>query len=410
DTPFLPADLVARLTEGGIALRVAASPDPAGRLRAHPTSALWPVALRDALRRDLGAGLRKLGLWADDHGALRVAFASDPFDPFFNINSAEDMGRAAALLHRTGPSVSGPGLFDTVIMVDWSGGKDRGATPKQDAIWSCAGTRAALEPPVYHRNRQVAMDWVRERLQKDTGAGRRVLAGFDFPFGYPAGFAAALTGRADPLALWDWFAAHLEDGPGGSNRFELADRINAGFPGVGPFWFNALQRDLPHLPKKGRDRDNRHGLAERRLAEQGATGAFTCWQMGGAGSVGSQAMTGVAALARLRAALPGLCSVWPFETGEAPVTLVEIWPSLAGPALKRTLQPGEVKDAAQVRLLTDAVLRLDESGQLGALLAAVPATARQEEGWILGLSPEGGATREFLAACEAAARQPRRIR
>ncbi|WP_237684933.1 molybdopterin guanine dinucleotide synthesis [Szabonella alba] len=298
--------------------------------------------------------------------------------------------------------------FDTVLTIDWSGGGDRGLRPVKDAIWACAGGQDGLEPPVYLRNRQVASDWLTDRLRVETGAGRRVLLGFDFPFGYPAGFAAVLTGRADPLALWDWFAAQLEDGPEGSNRFELADRINAGLPGLGPFWFNGTAQDLPHLPRKGRDRQG-HGLPEKRLAERAAKGAFTCWQMGGAGAVGSQAMTGIAALARLRVALPDLCRVWPFEvTDSARVVLVEIWPSLAAGAL--TLRKGEIKDAAQVRLMTDALLHLDGAGQLRALLENVPAPAQREEGWILGLAPEGGADAAFADACARAARQPRRMR
>jgi len=409
DTPFIPVDLVARLSVGGRALRVAASADAAGRLRAHPTTALWPVDLRDALRRDLEAGQRKLGRWADDNGAVQVAFSTNPFDPFFNINTAEDMERAEELLGMPAMTESAASLFEAVIMFDWSGGKDRGPTPKPDAIWSCAGTCDGLERPMYHRNRQVAMIWLRERLESEISAGRRVIVGFDFPFGYPSGFAKALTGRADPLALWDWIAANLEDGPTGSNRYALASRINAGFPGVGPFWFNGSREDLPHLPKQGRLRQG-HGMAEKRLAEHHAKGTFSGWQLGGAGAVGSQAITGIAALCQLRRDLPGLCRVWPFETEEAPVTLVEIWPSLAGSAVSEAMQPGEVKDAAQVRLLAETVLRLDESGTLARLLFDVPVQARTEEGWILGLDPEGGADATFLAACEAVARQPRRIR
>ena len=42
--------------------------------------------------------------------------------------------------------------FDSFIMVDWSGGNDRGPTPKADAIWTCV----AGEAPLYHRNRQLA--------------------------------------------------------------------------------------------------------------------------------------------------------------------------------------------------------------------------------------------------------------
>lgn len=100
DTPFLPRDLVARLCAaapgGGVVL--AASPDAEGALRRHPTCGLWPVALREGLRADLGAGMRKVALWADRQGAAAVAFPAQPVDPFFNINTAEDLARARAIL------------------------------------------------------------------------------------------------------------------------------------------------------------------------------------------------------------------------------------------------------------------------------------------------------------------------
>ena len=100
DTPFLPRDLVARLTDAANATgySIAASPDATGRVRRHPTCALWSVARRDALRAALQDGLRKVGLWADQEGAQSVAFPSAPFDPFFNVNTAEDLARAAQLL------------------------------------------------------------------------------------------------------------------------------------------------------------------------------------------------------------------------------------------------------------------------------------------------------------------------
>ena len=96
DTPFLPADLVARLAApGGLAL--AASPDAEGRVWTHPTVGLWPVALRHDLRRALGKGLRKIVRWTDLHGAAEVVFRGTP-DPFLNINTPEDLARAEALL------------------------------------------------------------------------------------------------------------------------------------------------------------------------------------------------------------------------------------------------------------------------------------------------------------------------
>jgi molybdopterin molybdotransferase len=279
--------------------------------------------------------------------------------------------------------------FDTILMVDWSGGNDTGRRPRKDAIWAAvarAGEPAI--PEVYLRNRIVAADWTRNILDAELRAGRRVLAGFDFPFGYPAGFAERLTDRADPLAVWSWMAEHLEDGPSGNNRFDLAGRINAMFPGVGPFWFNGSPREIDHLPRKGRDRDPSHGMVERRMVEERAKGSFTCWQMGGAGAVGSQVMTGMAALEGLRRAFPGDVAVWPFESLDRPVALVEVWPSLIAGAVKAAMREGEIKDAVQVRVLARAVAEAGRDGRLAAMLDAVPVEARAEEGWILGVGAE----------------------
>ncbi|MEZ5733415.1 MAG: molybdopterin guanine dinucleotide synthesis [Paracoccaceae bacterium] len=275
--------------------------------------------------------------------------------------------------------------FDTILIVDWSGGNDRGARPKRDAIWSAAIRDGRAEEPLYHRNRTVAGEYLVTFFATEIAAGRRVFAGFDFPFGYPDGFAERVTGSADPLVLWDWFAAHLEDAPAANNRFALAGRLNALFPGTGPFWFNGLKEDVPGLPRKGGERAD-HGLPERRRCEMRSKGAFTCWQMGGAGAVGSQAMTGMAALSRLRARFPGRVAVWPFEPLDKPVAFVEVWPSLYADEVRDATGPGEIKDAVQVRTLAARVHAMQQRGCLAAALAGVPAGARREEGWILGLA------------------------
>mgnify|MGYP006273768789 FL=1 len=281
--------------------------------------------------------------------------------------------------------------WDTVLVVDWSGGADRGPRPKKDAIWACAASRAGAETPVYLRSRPVAEAWLAERIAAERAAGRRVLAGFDFPFGYPAGFAAALTGRPDALAVWDWLEARIEEGPRTSNRFDVAGEINARFPGVGPFWGNGLRRDVPHLPRKGRARVG-HGMEEWRAAERRARGAFSCWQLSGAGSVGSQALTGLPVLARLRRRFGA--AAWPFEplTG-AGVALVEVWPSLMRGAIAERRGAEEVLDAAQVRLLAAGLARL-RPDRLDAMLDV----AAPEEGWILGLGFEAELA-EALSAC-----------
>lgn len=88
DTPFFPDDLVARLRVAGPAPVLAATPD--GR---HGTFGLWPTGLRDVLRADIEAGMRKVTDWADRHGARTADFASGPF---FNINTPADLAEAEA--------------------------------------------------------------------------------------------------------------------------------------------------------------------------------------------------------------------------------------------------------------------------------------------------------------------------
>lgn len=100
DTPFFPVDLAARLqaAAGPKGLCLAGSPDEEGRMQRHPTFGLWPVALRNDLREALAGGLRKIVLWTDGHGAGLARFESTPFDPFFNVNSPEDILSAERLM------------------------------------------------------------------------------------------------------------------------------------------------------------------------------------------------------------------------------------------------------------------------------------------------------------------------
>lgn len=101
DTPFFPGDLVPRLlwaAEGMAApLALAASRAPGG-VHLQPTFGLWPVALRDVLRQALAAGTRKVRVWAQEQGAQVAEFPAPGLDPFFNINTPEDLVRAETML------------------------------------------------------------------------------------------------------------------------------------------------------------------------------------------------------------------------------------------------------------------------------------------------------------------------
>jgi len=98
DAPFLPIDLVARLAEAldeaGADLACAASGG-----RSHPVFGLWPVRLRDDLRRAVvDQGIHKVDLGTARHQLTTVSFPMQPVDPFFNANRPEDLETAVALL------------------------------------------------------------------------------------------------------------------------------------------------------------------------------------------------------------------------------------------------------------------------------------------------------------------------
>ncbi len=294
-------------------------------------------------------------------------------------------------------------LFETHIVVDWSAKSER-ATGK-DSIWWAAviGEDCVLEP----RNpptRHAAIESLAAFIADELDAGRRVLAGFDFPFGYPAGVAERLTGRAAAFALWDWLAERIEDKPDNrNNRFEVAEKINGCWQGVGPFWGRPRQwSQFTNIPTREKDRTCQP--LERRIADLRAKGAKTVWQLAYAGSVGSQVLMGLPALKRLLGdpRIGGRAAVWPFDTGlqppdtgKTPLVLAEIYPSLLRKQVGESRKEGEILDRAQVRVNASAFARLDRRDALAPLFAGAPGlepderrSIVEEEAWILGLGHE----------------------
>ena len=94
DCPFLPHDLVARLQQARQAERKPLACAHSGDWR-HPVVALWPVALRADLREAVaGEGLRKIEVWTARHGVALADWPVIPVDPFFNVNTPEDVAAA----------------------------------------------------------------------------------------------------------------------------------------------------------------------------------------------------------------------------------------------------------------------------------------------------------------------------
>src|SRR5688572_14972835 len=94
DCPFLPSDLVQRLTTARAEAKTPLACARSGDWR-HPVVGLWPVALREDLRRALMVeGLHKIEIWTARHGVAIADWPVEPVDPFFNVNTPEDVAAA----------------------------------------------------------------------------------------------------------------------------------------------------------------------------------------------------------------------------------------------------------------------------------------------------------------------------
>ncbi len=297
-------------------------------------------------------------------------------------------------------------LFDAYIVVDWSAA----SVPRTgaDSIWYAEfrreGPRLVRRALLNPATRASASAEIADRLAVLAMSGRRVLAGFDFPFGYPAGTARALgLGGVPWQSIWQLLDDGIVDAESNANnRFELGEMLNQRISGAAfPFWGHPPRQTRRHLgPRK--PRQHRPGEpAERRLCERRATRAQPVWKLAYTGSVGSQALTGIPRVRQLRRdrRLVDVTRIWPLETGlgddaAAQIVLAEVYPSL----FRADRLAGGPKDAGQVTAAARGLARCDAEGRLGGLLAGDPAldgTARlaveTEEAWILGVG--GGAAR-----------------
>lgn len=323
--------------------------------------------------------------------------------------------------------------FDAYVIVDWSAS----SKPKRgrDSIWTCVADRidrrARLRQVQNVPTRAGALEQLRSTLRRLVHGGRRVLIGFDFPMGYPAGFAKALglgeaveavrhtsvwpchgpaiagAGRHHPVrgepwrSVWDEIARCVSDRPDNSNnRFDVAADFNRRVSGEAwPFWGCPVSAQGRFL-KPRRDGGRGAALSERRLTDLRVPRAQPVWKLAYPGSAGSQALLGIPVARTLRREFDGSARVWPFETGlnaiasglpASTLVIAEVYPSL----IPTAVPPGAVKDAIQVRATARYFARLDEAGNLARLFAGptnLSAEERRrvesEEGWILGVTAD----------------------
>jgi precorrin-8X/cobalt-precorrin-8 methylmutase len=252
--------------------------------------------------------------------------------------------------------------------------------------------------------RRAAAVVLRGLLDDAVRRGERVLAGFDFPFGYPAGFAArlGLAGKPPWRAVWDEIASLvMDDARNRNNRFDVGAVFNRRVSGGRfPFWGCPASEAGPFL---GPTHHRGHGgddLAEKRLIDTWMRGAQPCWKLAYAGSVGSQTLTGIPVVRALRddPLWADRARLWPFETGfarpdearpdEAQIVFAEVWPSW----WKARPELGPPNDKAQVRTVAEIFARQNCTGELARWLAGPPGLSAgqvrlivTEEAWTLGV-------------------------
>jgi hypothetical protein len=316
-------------------------------------------------------------------------------------------------------------LFDFYIMVDWSGAASRRGG-RSDTIWVAHGPRTADSPLTRSpHSRTEAIDLIHSLLEKETRLKRRVLICFDFAYGYPVDFAAALqaaTGKSDRdlpwLLVWQYLSEHIKDDEGTvpgakpnnrSNRFEVANRINAFLSAdakaAGPFWCASSEAAYRYIPQTRPPEpfQSAQGYVVKglRLTDKRARSGSP-FRLFGTASVGSQSLTGIVRLHQLRndPKFAATSAVWPFETGWATkakwlpkhvsVLHAEIYPSVRDP------MPDEIKDRGQVRAVWQWACDLDCADLLWREFCRpieVETGSKEDlaiqltEGWILGASP-----------------------
>ncbi|MDB5449597.1 MAG: hypothetical protein JWQ52_725 [Phenylobacterium sp.] len=199
-----------------------------------------------------------------------------------------------------------PRLFSAYVIVDWSAASK--PTTGADSVWigvlkRDVRFRMAFESfnPSTRGEAEKRLTTILDDLKKRS---ERALVGFDFPLGFPRGFAEALKlpGEQPWRAAWDQVDKMVKDKVDNTNnRFGVASEINRRMTGGPfPFWGCPPKDALTTLQPK---RTRAHGpddLPEFRHADLAAKGAASIWKLYYNGSVGGQAILGIPVVRRLK--------------------------------------------------------------------------------------------------------------
>src|SRR6476620_4809736 len=279
-------------------------------------------------------------------------------------------------------------LFDFYIMVDWSGAMRRRGM-RADTIWTAYGGIEAENPKTDSPfSRTEAIHLIHSLLDEQSRKMLRVLLCFDFAFGFPRDFSAALQtapGKTDAalpwLATWQYLSDAIKDDVGTvlhrkpnnrSNRFDVANTIKSLLSlspeAPGPFWCASPEAAYSYIPQSRPQQPFQTGqgflIQPLRLTDQRARSG-TPFRLYGTASVGSQTLTGIPRLHELRFTreFAQRSVIWPFETGWATkakwlregvlIVHAEIFPSLREPLADA------IKDRGQVRSMWEWACELD---------------------------------------------------
>lgn len=290
-------------------------------------------------------------------------------------------------------------LFDNYIMIDWSAASK--PNTGSDSIWIGVlklDVRRQLRFEHFNpATRNEALEIIISELLGFEKRGDKTLVGFDFAFGYPKGTTAALGIDAN----WRGMGAFLnkefiDKADNDNNRFQLASKMNRLISGgAAPFWGAPPKFVNSFLAAKKPEQISK--IPEMRIADIDGKVASSVFKLYAPGSVGSQTITGIPYVAKLRSQF-AKSRIWPFELNfsamskdaldEIDIVFAETYPSM----LKTKPMAGETKDLAQIRALAMHFAELDEAGKLGAYFGGNRKFSEEEiekitseEAYILGI-------------------------